>query len=118
MAPEMALGQEVDGRADLYSLGCVAYYLITGQMVFEAENGLQMLVKRLNEEPLPPSLRTEMPVPADLERLVLACLARRPEDRPQSAAALNRALASISGEPWGEEQAVEWWATNRPDVSV
>jgi serine/threonine-protein kinase len=74
-----------------------------------------MLIKRLNEDPLPPSARTEMPVPADLECLVLACLARVPEDRPQSAAELNRALAALSGEQWGEEQALRWWNTNRPD---
>jgi serine/threonine protein kinase len=118
MAPETALGQSVDGRADLYSLGCVAYYLITGQIVFEAENGLQMIIKRLNQDPLPPSARTELPVPADLERVVLACLARQPEDRPQSAAALDRALATVSVEPWGEEQAIQWWSTYRPDASV
>jgi tRNA A-37 threonylcarbamoyl transferase component Bud32 len=117
MAPEMALGQTLDGRADLYSLGCVAYYLITGQIVFEADNGLQMLMKRLNQDPLPPSARTELPVPADLERVVLACLARLPDDRPQSAAELNRALAAVPGELWGEEQAMQWWSTYRPDAS-
>ena len=114
MAPEMVLGQPVDGRADLYALGCVAYYLITGQLVFDAENGLQVLLKRLNEDPLPPSARTEVPVPAELDQLVIACLARRPEDRPRSAAHLSRGLAAVPVEPWSDEQASEWWNTNRP----
>jgi len=117
MAPEMALGEPVDGRADLYSLGCVAYFLITGQLIFDAENSLQMLVKRLNEDPLPPSARTELPVPAELERVVLACLARRPEDRPRSATDLGRALAAVPTETWSEEQATQWWNTNQPEVS-
>jgi eukaryotic-like serine/threonine-protein kinase len=114
MAPEMALGKPVDGRADLYALGCVAYYLITGQLVFEAENGLQMLLKRLSEDPLPPSARSEVPVPAELERLVLSCLARNPEERPRRAADLSRALAAVRVEPWTDEQAAQWWNTNRP----
>jgi serine/threonine protein kinase len=114
MAPEMALGQDVDGRADLYALGCVAYFLITGQLVFDAANGLQMLVKRLHEDPLPPSSRTELTVPAELERLVLACLARQPEHRPHSAADLRRSLAAVPVAPWSDAQAVEWWSTNRP----
>jgi eukaryotic-like serine/threonine-protein kinase len=118
MAPEMALGEPVDGRADLYSLGCVAYFLITGQLIFDAENGLQMLVKRLNEDPLPPSARTEMPVPAELEQLVLACLARRPEDRPRSATDLGRALVAVPVETWSEDQATQWWNTNQPGHTV
>jgi eukaryotic-like serine/threonine-protein kinase len=118
MAPEMVLGQPVDGRADLYALGCVAYYLLTGQLVFDAENGLQVLLKRLNEDPLPPSARTEVPVPAELEQLVIACLARKPEDRPRSAAHLNRGLAAIPVEPWSDEQAAAWWNTNRPGTVV
>jgi eukaryotic-like serine/threonine-protein kinase len=112
MAPEMALGERVDGRADLYALGCVAYYLLTGALVFEGETGLQMIARHLREEPVPPSRRTTLPIPAALERLVLGCLAKKPEDRPQSAAELARSLAGIEGEPWGEERAREWWTAN------
>jgi serine/threonine-protein kinase len=68
MAPEMSLGESIDGRADIYSLGCVAYYLLSGQLVFEGA-GLQILVKRLHEEPPPLSGRTEIPVPPDLEAM-------------------------------------------------
>lgn len=114
MAPEMTMGDAVDGRADLYALGCVAYYLLTGQVVFDAANALQMLAKHLREAPVPPSRRTALPVPPALDRLVLACLAKAPEDRPRSAGELGRALGAIEGEPWGEEQAMQWWIANRP----
>jgi eukaryotic-like serine/threonine-protein kinase len=92
MAPELAQSETVDGRADLYSLGCVAYYLLTGQQVFQGETALQTIVMHLQREPVPPSQRTDNPVPATLEGLVLACLAKRPEDRPQNAAELAAAL--------------------------
>jgi eukaryotic-like serine/threonine-protein kinase len=114
MAPEMALGDTVDGRADLYALGCVAYYLLTGALVFEGESGLQMMAKHLRAEPIPPSQRTTLAIPAALERLVLACLVKRPEDRPRSAAELSRALADVDGEPWSEQRARQWWAAHRP----
>jgi serine/threonine-protein kinase len=110
MAPEMALGESVDGRADLYALGCVAYYLLTGQVVFEADTPFQMVARHLRAEPVPPSRRTEAYVPPALEQLVLACLAKLPEDRPQSAAELGRSLAAIEAEPWGQEEARQWWA--------
>jgi eukaryotic-like serine/threonine-protein kinase len=109
MAPEMTMGEAVDGRADLYALGCVAYYLLTGRVVFEGANALQTVAKHLREAPVPPSRRTDRPVPPALEQLVLACLAKAPEDRPQSAAELGRALAGIEGAPWSEEQARQWW---------
>jgi tRNA A-37 threonylcarbamoyl transferase component Bud32 len=115
MAPEMALGEEVDGRADLYALGCVAYYLLTGQVVFEADTPFQMVARHLRAEPVPPSQRTERPVPPALERLVLTCLAKLPEDRPASAAALARSLAAIEIEPWDQEQAREWWTRTQPN---
>jgi serine/threonine protein kinase len=113
MAPEMALGEPVDGRADIYALGCVAYYLITGNLVFEAEKAFQMIAKHLQTPPIPPSQRTERPVSPELERLILKCLAKNPDARPQSAADLLQALDWIPTDTWGEEQAVNWWAMNR-----
>src|SRR4029077_8872044 len=117
MAPEMTMGEAVDGRADLYALGCVAYYLLTGQVVFEAANPLQMIGKHLREAPAPPSQRTNLPVPPALEQLVLACLAKAPEDRPRNAAELGRALAAVEGEVWDEDQAREWWRSVRESPS-
>jgi serine/threonine-protein kinase len=112
MAPEMALGEPVDGRADIYSLGCVAYYLLTGAMVFEAGNVYQAIAMTLRDEPVPPSQRTGNPIPPALERLVLSCLAKKAYDRPRSVAELGRALAAIDVPPWTEEQAREWWAAH------
>ncbi len=114
MAPEMALGEPVDGRADLYALGCVAYYLLTGRLVFEAANGLQMIAKHMREAPVAPAARAELTVPPALNGLVLACLAKDPVDRPPSAAQLSRSLAAIPDESWSEEQAMQWWKVNRP----
>ncbi len=114
LAPEMALGEPPDGRADLYGLGCVAYFLLTGQLVFQAANGLQMITKHIQEKPVPPSQRTELDVAPELDRVVLACLAKKPEDRPRSAAELERMLGEIEVEPWSEEAATQWWQTHQP----
>jgi tRNA A-37 threonylcarbamoyl transferase component Bud32 len=114
MAPELALGETVDGRADLYALGCVAYYLLTAQLVFDATSSFQMIAKHIQEEPVPPSQRTELDVSPALDRVVLACLAKKPEDRPQSAAELDQLLGEIEIEPWSEEDATHWWRTHQP----
>jgi serine/threonine-protein kinase len=96
MAPEILRDEPVDGRADLYALGCVAYYLLTAQMVFEAETSIQMVLKHLQAEPVPPSRRTTNPIPDGLDRLVLDCLAKRPSDRPDSARELARRLDAVA----------------------
>jgi serine/threonine protein kinase len=98
MAPEMAHDRTVDGRADLYSLGCVAYYLLTGRLVFEGDTPLQTILKHLQQPPEPPSSVTDRPIPPALDELVLACLAKRPEDRPASAAELSQRLAQVGRE--------------------
>jgi serine/threonine-protein kinase len=109
MAPEVALGQPIDGRTDLYSLGCVAYFLLTGQQVFAGGEGLHVIVKRLHEDPVPPSKRTELEIPPDLEQIVMRCLAREPAGRPRDAVELDKALAAVSGPPWTADDAEEWW---------
>jgi len=113
MAPEMALGEPVDGRADIYALGCVAYYLLTGQLVFDAEKAFQMIAKHLQTPPVPPSQRTDQPVSPELEDLILKCLAKDARHRPQSARDLSDALTRVPADTWGEEDAKHWWITRR-----
>jgi len=114
MAPEMAVGEPVDSRADIYALGCVAYYLLTAKLVFEAENAVQVLLKHVTESPVPPSVRGGSPMPPELDEVVLACLAKEPADRPQSALELSRRLGEIRGIKWGPDQAAEWWRAAAP----
>jgi serine/threonine-protein kinase len=75
----------------------VAYYLLTGELVFTGETAIQTALLHVSQPPVPPSQRTGNPIPAELERLVLACLAKQPADRPQSASELNAALAAVNG---------------------
>jgi serine/threonine-protein kinase len=116
MAPEAALGEKIDGRTDLYSLGCVAYWLLTGKVVFEAASVLQAVARHINDAPVPPSERSGMPVPPRLEQLILAMLAKRPEDRPRSAAEVGRELIAMDDDSWTEEQAARWWSQIRAPV--
>jgi serine/threonine-protein kinase len=119
MAPEIALGDSVDGRADLYAVGCVAYYLLTAEQVFKGDTVLKVITQHVHTSPVPPSERTERPIPPALDRLVLACLAKKPEDRPQNARQLAQALGAIDGTPWSEEEAARWWNQHRaPQVST
>jgi serine/threonine-protein kinase len=113
MAPEMANGDPVDRRADLYALGCVGYWLLTGKLVFEAESPLKMLIQHIQAEPVPPSQRSGRPVPPTLERLILRCLEKEPARRPASADELLAALDRVELEQtWDQQRAREWWATH------
>jgi serine/threonine-protein kinase len=114
MAPEMALGDHVDGRADLYALGCVAYYLLTGEQVFTGDTAIKVITQHVQALPVPPSERTELPIPATLEHLVLACLGKKPDERPRNARQLARSLDTIAGMTWSEEDAALWWRQHHP----
>jgi serine/threonine-protein kinase len=111
MAPEIILGEsDVDRRADVYALGCVAYYLLTGELVFEADSPMKMLMQHVQAEPLPPSQRTELPIPRELDDIVLACLQKDPDKRPQNAEDLLRiACTCRTCETWNQETATRWW---------
>jgi len=116
MAPEQALGSaDVDSRADIYSTGCVAYWLLTGEFVFTADTTMQMLLAHAQTAPEPPSSRTELPVPPDLDALVLACLAKDRDARPTSARELLARLDTIALQrQWTEVRAREWWNMRLP----
>ena len=117
IAPEIVRGDAlVDYRADLYALGCVAHWLVTGRLVFDAPNALQLMFQHAHAEPVPPSRKTELPIPPGFDAVVLACLAKRPEDRPRSAAEVaQRLTASLNGQRWTSERAERWWERHRPE---
>ena len=115
IAPEVALGDpNVDGRADVYALGCVAYFLLTGTLVFDDPNPMSMALKHVQTPPDPPSQRTELPIPRDLEQVVLRCLAKKPDDRPSGAGELQRLLTECATPIWTEAEAQAWWEKHLP----
>ncbi len=114
MSPEQAAGKtEVDARADVYSLGAVGYYLLTGQPPFVRETAMATLLAHAYEPVTPPS-EVRPGVPADLEAVVLLCLAKKPDERYADVISLEKALAACAaaGE-WDEEQARQWWQGRR-----
>jgi eukaryotic-like serine/threonine-protein kinase len=119
MAPEQALGgQFVDGRTDLYAVGCLAYWLITGQLVFTGRTAIEILMQHTQAVPARPSSRTELAIPPMLDDVIMTCLAKKPDDRPPSADALTEALARIeTSNFWTAPRAQEWWATHHPKGS-
>ena len=96
MPPEMALGEEVDGRADIYALGCVAFYLLTGRPVFEGTSAYHLIARHLNDPPVAPSTAARRPIPVELDTIILSCLRKRPDERPASAIELSEALARVA----------------------
>ena len=110
LSPESALGEAVDQRSDIYSLGCVAYWMLTGRYVFTAERPMQILARHVSTAPLPPSQHSPFPMPAMLEETVLACLMKKPEERPATARELCDRLSRCEvDEPWTREDAQRWW---------
>jgi serine/threonine protein kinase len=113
MPPEAALGQEIDGRADLYGLGCCGYWMLTGRPVFEGASLYDLISKHLNATPEPPSRHAPQPVPPELDALILQCLEKDPAHRPADARALERQLADIAQRiPWSDDQAEAWWSAH------
>lgn len=119
MAPEMVRFQApVDARADLYALGCVAYWLLTGKRVFEAETRHDMLVMHAHQKPVAPSTRAGRAVHPGLEALVMQCLEKNPDKRPQTARDLGEQLQQLVFEhAWTAERAELWWKRYEPTVA-
>ena len=115
IAPETVTAPEtVDARADLYALGAVGYWLLTGTHVFGGKSVLEVCSHHLHSVPDPPSVRLGAPVAPDLESVLLACLAKRPQDRPASAEVLRERLRSCAAAGrWTNARAAQWWAVNR-----
>jgi serine/threonine protein kinase len=110
MSPEQISGNEdLDVRSDIYSLGCVAYFLLTGHPPFEARSSVQMLAAHLYETP--PAVTTYVPhIPSNLQEIVLRCLAKNPHDRFPQVNDLENALSCcfLFGR-WTEAEAATWW---------
>jgi serine/threonine-protein kinase len=114
MPPERVMGGAADERSDLYSLGCVAYWMLTGRTVFTGDP-MTVMIHHARTAPVPPSKIAGHAVPADLEEIVLACLDKAPENRPPSAVELWRRLGDIAlTAPWSSERAELWWREHLP----
>ena len=114
MSPEMGLGSpDLDWRTDIYALGCVAYWLVTGHRVFEDGSPMQILMDHIQKQPPAPSSRIETFLPPELDRLILSCLEKDPHNRPQTTQELVVALRAVPlAQPWSEERARHWWLAN------
>lgn len=111
MSPEQALGRALDGRSDLYSLGCVAYWLLTGREVFAGDSAVELMAQHIGAE-VPDPRRITPGIPDDLARIVLDCLAKDPGMRPAGAREMAAALARASipaGQAWPADAAADWW---------
>ncbi len=111
MSPETIIAyHQVDARSDLYSLGAVAYFLLTGEHVFDGETAAEVVTHHIQTEPVPPSRHTKTEIPGDLEGVVMACLQKEPSRRPQSANHLRARLwACASRGKWNTDRARRWW---------
>src|SRR5262245_24406416 len=118
MAPEMIFGDRVDRRADVYALGCVAYFLLTGERVFRAATVSQTVSQHLCGQPVPPSNRSECFIPRAVDDLVLACLRKEPNLRPQDAGELRARIAAVSRGGWNQRSASNWWKAHLPEASI
>lgn len=111
MAPEQALGDPtLDARADVYALGCVAFWLVTGRPVFEGATAIDTIVRHVQATPPAPSERAAHPLPPAFDALVLACLAKDRADRPASMDVVAARLREMGVESWGQPEARAWWA--------
>jgi serine/threonine protein kinase len=120
MAPEQILGMQLDGRADLYSLGCVAWWLLTGKEVFSREAGEAKILHKHIYDPLP-ALATQVRgwCPPELEQVIASCLAKDIAERPADALALAAQLRAIpipAESAWTDAAAIAWWREYRAPV--
>src|SRR6185503_9607557 len=117
MAPEaLSSPDRIDARSDVYSLGATAYFLLTGRPVFEGALG-EVLAQLLKDKPPSPSTRLGRSLPAGIDAVVLAALAKKPEDRPESVEAFHAALlAAADGAGWSARDAEAWWRGRSADI--
>jgi serine/threonine protein kinase len=113
MAPEIVLGRGASASTDLYALGAVGYFMLTGGVVFPDSSLLGVVAHHVSDPPEPPSARLGKPVPADLDALILRCLAKTAEGRPGSADELHELLRACDVAPWSQPEARRFWIESR-----
>ncbi len=114
MAPEVIRGPGGGPQSDLYALGAVGYFLLTGYSVFEGASAVEICAKHLNEAPVPPSQRVGLDIPEDLEAIILWCLEKDPAARPADAQSLQERLMSCrDAGAWSQQDARAWWQAYR-----
>jgi serine/threonine-protein kinase len=119
MPPEIAEGKQIDGRTDLYALGCVAYWMLTGRTVFEGDTPMAVILSHVSDAPRPMAERSEVEIPKELDEIVMACLEKSPDQRPRSADELLARLERCpQASPWNAEKARNWWETHRPKTAA
>ncbi len=112
LSPESALGEPVDGRTDIYALGCVAYWMLTGRYVFTGDTSMQLVARHVSSAPVPPSRHSAFDISPALDELVLECLRKKPGERPASARDLCDRLGRCDVETsWTRNDARLWWET-------
>jgi eukaryotic-like serine/threonine-protein kinase len=116
MPPEHVLGDRpLDGRSDIYAVGCLAYWLVTGRLVFTGRTAMEIMLQHAQAKPTPPSQRTELALPQAFDHLIMACLEKNPDDRPATAEILATRLATIeTTNAWTPTHARQWWDAHHP----
>ena len=115
MAPEQATDvSQVDHRTDIYALGCVLYWLVTGHQVFGNHSPMATIADHITSKPVVPSRRAEMDMPPAMDQLILDCLEKRPDDRPQSIAEVQVQLTDLVTDAWTPARADAWWEAHIP----
>ena len=117
MSPEQVLGNRpIDARSDIYAVGCLAYWLLTGKLVFQGTTAMEVMIHHAHTQPSPPSGRTELGIPASLDEVIVSCLAKDPDQRPQSADELSQRLDTCAQDVvvWTPARAAGWWDVHAP----
>jgi len=119
MSPEQIQNKPLDGRSDLYALGCIAYQLLSGRTVFPDVNTFQLLFNHISSKPVPLSKSSEQFVPQELATLIEQCLEKNPKNRPESASVVARHLAKMAEVyPWNLQDATKWWLLYQDELET
>jgi len=115
-APEVVLGEtNYDHRVDIYAVGCVGYWLLTGKLVFEGDTPMKVMLEHARTPPPRPQTRTELLIPPELEQIILDCMEKDPARRPATAAELGSRLRDVKvPQEWPPERAERWWRAHMP----